>query len=213
MKLEWRKIEKSIYLPKKKPEIIDIPEFQFLTIEGEGRPGSEYFNECISALYSLSYALKMTLKKIDQIPDDYIDYTVYPLEGIWDLNEKGRRNYNGHIDKNDLVYKLMIRQPDFISESYFQQILQMTMEKKPHPLLEKVKFENIRDGKCIQMLHVGSYDTEAVSFNIMEEFTEEQNLKRESKDHREIYLSDFRKVPVEKLKTVLRFKVQDAINR
>lgn len=208
MKHEWRKLEKNVYLPKMRPELIDIPEYRFLTIKGEGHPGSEYFNDCISALYSLSYALKMTLKKVDQKPENYCDYTVYPLEGIWDLNEEAKRNNTSHFDKDDLVYQLMIRQPDFITDKNFKEILQMTMKKKPQKLLEEVKFEGIRDGQCIQMLHVGSYDNEAASFSIMEEFTKEQNLIRESKDHREIYLSDFRKVPAEKLKTVLRFKVK-----
>lgn len=209
MKQEWRKNEKKIYLPKSMPELTDIPEYRFLTITGEGRPGSDHFSECISVLYSLSYALKMTVKKIEQKPEDYSDYTVYPLEGIWDLKEEAKRNYTGQLDKDDLVYKLMIRQPDFINEDFFNEILNITMKKKPHNLLERVAYERITDGRCIQMLHIGSYDSETSSFKIMEDFAENHSLKRISKDHREIYLSDFRKTPVEKLKTVLRFKVQN----
>ncbi|MFT6150386.1 MAG: hypothetical protein ACJAUH_003091 [Saprospiraceae bacterium] len=205
MKHEWRKKEKAVYLPKKKPEIIDIPEYQFVTIEGEGNPNSSWFSEYIGVLYSISYAIKMTLKK-EATFEGYQDYTVYPLEGVWDINEAAKQNFEGKINKDDLVFKLMIRQPNFVDKAFFDKMLELTKKKKPHELLEKVKFEKITDGKCIQMMHIGSYDDEPASFEIMETFAEEENLTRLSKVHREIYLSDFRKVPAEKLKTVLRFK-------
>lgn len=207
-KHEWRKKEKTFYLPKNKPEVIDIPEFNFLTIEGEGSPANESFAEHISALYSVSYPIKMTLKKAESQPEGYSDYTVYPLEGIWSLNEEAIKNYDGTLNKDDFVFKLMIRQPDFVSKEFAEQMIELTKKKKPNPFLEKVKFEKITDGLCIQMLHLGSYDDEPASFKIMEEFAEKENLSRLSKNHREIYLSDFRKVAPEKLKTVLRFWVK-----
>lgn len=207
MKHEWRKKEKAIYLPKAKPEIIEIPDYQYITINGEGNPNNSSFGNYISALYSVSYAIKMTLKKIDKPPSDYTDYTVYPLEGLWDINATAKKNFKGTINKDDLVFKLMIRQPEFISQTFFDEMLALTKEKKPQRLLEELKFERIQDGKCIQMLHVGSYDEEPESFKQMEAFAVEKELIRDSKVHREIYLSDFRKVPAEKLKTVLRFKV------
>ena len=147
----------------------------------------------------------MTLKK-EATFESYQDYTVYPLEGVWDINEAAKQNFEGKINKDDLVFKLMIRQPNFVDKAFFDKMLELTKKKKPHELLEKVKFEKITDGKCIQMMHIGSYDDEPASFEIMETFAEEENLTRLSKVHREIYLSDFRKVPAEKLKTVLRFK-------
>lgn len=207
MKHEWRKKEKEIYLPKTRPGIINVPEFKFLTIEGEGNPNNEFFSEYISVLYSLSYPIKMTLKKQETKPKGYSDYTVYPLEGVWDINDEAKKMFTGKINKDDLVFKLMIRQPDFVDGNFFAQMLEITKKKKPNELLNNVKFEKIEEGKCVQMLHVGSYDDERKSFKIMEEFARENNLTRLSKVHREIYLSDFRKVAPEKLKTVLRFKV------
>jgi len=90
MKHEWRKKEKAVYLPKAKPELIEIPEYQFTTISGEGNPNSESFQENIVALYTISYAIKMNLKKLEVKPDNYIDWVVYPLEGIWDSNDAYR---------------------------------------------------------------------------------------------------------------------------
>ncbi len=208
MKQEWRKKEKEIYLPKNKPVKIHIPEFSFYTIEGKGNPNDDFFPEYIGVLYSLSYAVKMSNKK-GMEPEGYFDYTVYPLEGIWDISEEAKKRFDGKIDKDDLLFKLMIRQPDFVDEKFAEKILEQTKKTKPHKLLDKVKFEKITDGNCVQMIHLGSYDNEPESFRLMEEFAEKENLNRISKVHREIYLSDARKVVPEKLKTVLRFKVEN----
>ena len=209
MKHEWRKKEKKLYLPKNRPVLIDVPEQQFLTIEGEGNPNDTIFSEYIGVLYALSYAIKMTLKRGSEVPG-YYDYTVYPLEGIWDITEEAKKRFKGTIDKNSLVFKLMIRQPNFVNEFIIEEIRAFTKKKKPHTLLEEVKFEKIADGHCVQMMHLGSFDNEAESFETMETFAEKENLLRTSKVHREIYLSDFRKVAPEKLKTVLRFKVTNS---
>ena len=207
MKHEWRKKEKSIYLPKNKPEVIDIPTYQFIVLSGEGNPNSKFFSECIEALYSVAYAIKMNLKKVKNPPDDYQDWTVYPLEGVWDISEKAKLTYDEKLNKDELVFDLMIRQPDFVSNDFFEEMLEIVKTKKPNRLLDRIKLEKIADGKCIQMLHIGSYDDEPASFEQMEQFADDSDLKRKSKVHREIYLSDFRKVPKEKLKTVLRFQV------
>jgi len=206
MKHEWRKKEKHYYGPKPKPEKVDVPAFGFFIIDGEGNPNSEAFAEAIGVLYSLSYAVRMSPKK-DRAPKDYFEYTVYPLEGIWDLNEKGRAEYDGTFDKNNLVYRLMIRQPNFVDKAYAAQVIEWVKKEKPHPLLEQVSFEFIEDGPSVQMLHLGPYDDEPASFKQMQAFADAEGLKRKSMVHREIYLSDARKTAPEKLKTVLRFWV------
>ncbi|MBU0528738.1 GyrI-like domain-containing protein [bacterium] len=207
MKYEWRKAEKKFYCPKPKPEKVVIPKFKFFTVAGEGNPNDEYFAEYIGALYSLSYAVKMSLKK-GIVPKGYFDYTVYPLEGVWDINEDAKKEFSGTLNKDDLVFNLMIRQPNFVNQEFADMIIELVKKNKPHELLDKVKFDEIKDGTCVQMLHLGRYDDEPRSFKLMEEYAEENGLVRKSKVHREIYLSDARKVAPEKLKTVLRFQVK-----
>jgi hypothetical protein len=101
----------------------------------------------------------------------------------------------------------MIRQPDFVSPAYFEQIMRQVQLKKPQRLLDQVKFETITEGRCIQMMHVGPYDDEPATFEQMEAFATSIDLERKSKIHREIYISDFRRTAPERLKTVLRFQV------
>ena len=205
MKYEWRKKEKEYYIPKEKPQLVEIPEFKFFTLEGQGNPNSEGFKECIGVLYSLSYAIRM-MPKNGINPDGYFEYTVYPLEGVWDLTEKGRLEET--LNKDELIYKLMIRQPDFVTEEVVKIAMEIVKKKKYHSLLEKVKFESIKEGLSVQMLHVGPYDDEIKTFSVMKDFCIKNNLEIKTLAHKEIYLSDFRRVEASKLKTVLRYSIE-----
>jgi hypothetical protein len=207
MKHDWKKTEKNLYQPKKSPEKIQVPPMNFFCIKGTGNPNDDFFAEYIGVLYALSYAVKMSPKS-GKAPATYFEYSVYPLEGIWDLTEEAKQKPMDKLDKIALVFNLMIRQPDFVTKEYAAEIIEFIKKKKPYPLLDKVTFETIEDGTCVQMLHMGSYDDEPNSFATMEAFAENAGLIRKLKTHREIYLSDARKTAMEKLKTVLRFQVE-----
>lgn len=206
MKHEWRKHEKNIYLPKKIPMSIEMPTIKYFVISGKGNPNSDMFAEYIGVLYSVSYAIKMSYKW-DIVPQDYYEYTVYPLEGVWDIADKSKY-VPGAINKDNLAFELMIRQPSFLNEELAKEIIEKTKKKKPHVLLDSVEFKEIDEKSCVQMLHLGSYDSEPASFDLMKQYCIDNNLKRISMKHREIYLTDARKTTPDKNKTVLRFKVE-----
>ncbi|MED3961054.1 GyrI-like domain-containing protein [Niallia taxi] len=205
MKHEWRKHEKSLYLPKATPDLVEVPAQKFFMIDGQGNPNGEEFAEKVKVLYSMAYAVRM-MPKGGVTPPGYVEYTVYPLEGIWSLTEKGRKMKE--LNKDEFLYTIMIRQPEFVTKEVAQMALEKVMKKNPHPFLERVYFQTSEESLNIQMLHIGPYDDEPESFAKMDEFAQENNLLRIEKEHREIYLSDARKVAPEKLKTVLRYKVQ-----
>ncbi len=211
MKHEWRKKEKDLYIPKTRPSIIDVPQMNFITITGEGNPNSETFSNHIQALYTIAYTIKMSLKK-DKGVEGYIDYTVYPLEGQWDLNTEGKKHYKEGVEvkelKSFMKYTLMIRQPDFITQDVFNKYKEIAYNKKKTEYINQVRYERIEEGRVCQMLHKGSYDSEVESFELMEEYIKEIGLKRQSKQHKEIYISNPNKDDPSKQKTVLRFKVQ-----
>lgn len=137
------------------------------------------------------------------VPAGYYDYTVFPLEGVWDLLDRSKPA----TEKDNLKYTLMIRQPDFLTKEGFARFLESTVKKKPNPFLAHVRFEPMREGLCCQMMHAGSFDDEPASFARMEAFCIQEGWIRPSKLHREIYITDPRKTAPEKLKTVLRFQV------
>lgn len=201
-KVDYKKDFKSLYVPKTTPEIINVPEMSFFTIEGSGSPDDPAFTEAVEALYALSYGVKMSYKSLD-VPSGYYEYTVFPLEGIWDLLDK---NIDVSV-KSNYKYKLMIRQPDFLTPELFERFLTDARRKKPALPLDRVRMEHLKEGLCCQMMHLGSFAEEAASFVKMLAYCEAQGYQRIAWDHREIYLSDPRKTVAEKLKTVLRFKV------
>ncbi|PIE03480.1 MAG: hypothetical protein CSA81_02000 [Acidobacteria bacterium] len=207
MKYEWRKAEKHIYLPPKKPVVLDVPAFKYFTISGSGNPNSAFFSECVEALYAVSYAIRMSHKKGLQ-PENFYEYTVYPLEGVWDISENAKQSLTGTLDKNEFVFTIMIRQPDFVSNEFAELAKEWAKKKKSNPLIQELAFRKLSEGKCIQMMHLGSYDSEPASFALMTDFAEKNQFKRKSMQHREIYISDPRKTAPEKLKTVLRFQVE-----
>lgn len=204
MKYEWKKQEKNLYIPKQSPEIVTVPQQKFFMISGKGNPNDEDFSERIGVLYSIAYAVRM-MPKNGYEPEGYFEYTVYPLEGVWDLTEEGRKSET--LDKNELLYTIMIRQPEFVTQDVVDRAFEITNKKKPHPLLKEVRFETMEDGLSVQMMHIGSYDDEPQSFKMMKDFIVLNNLEISTLRHREIYITDSRKTAKEKLKTVLRYIV------
>lgn len=204
MKYEWKKEEKELYLPKEKPTLVNVPKAKYFCIKGKGNPNGEDFSDRVAVLYSLAYSVRM-MPKNGFTPHGYFEYTVYPLEGLWDITEEGKKSET--LNKDELLYTIMIKQPDFVNEEVVRKAFEIANKKKPTQLLEEAYFDEIEDGLAVQILHVGSYDTEPESFNKMKDFINENNLKIKSLVHREIYLSDARKIERDKLKTVLRYMV------
>lgn len=201
-KLEYKKVYKDIYIPPTKPVILEIPPIKFAVIRGEGDPNGDAFARATEALYTFSYAVKMSYKG-DDVSEGFYDYTVFPLEGEWDLVDKSKSSK----DKSNYAYAIMIRQPDFLTDELFERFIKVAKKKKQNPEIDRITYETFNDGLCCQMMHMGSYDDEPASFEKMEAFCVDNGYQRTSKLHREIYLSDPRKTETAKLKTVLRFKV------
>lgn len=208
MKYEWKKSEKSGYGVKQKPELVDVPAQTFIMIKGAGNPNEADFSARVSALYSLAYAIKMLFKAMMKTePEDKItDFAVYPLEGIWERAAEGEA-----LDKSCLQYTLMIKQPDGVTREIFAQALENVRKKKPNDLYDEIDFERMTDGKSVQILHIGSYDDEPASFEKMDRFVREMGLARNGDTHREIYLNNAGRTAEDKLKTILRYAVREAV--
>lgn len=207
MKYEWRKMDKEIYMPGKKPVEIELPKMKYIVVEGEGDPNtSKEFQNNIEVLYSLSYTIRM-MPKSGFTPAGYYEYVVYPLEAIWSM--KDGKDFTGE-NKDDFSYKMMIRQPDFVDKEIFERAYSSVLEKGKigKDILDRGVFKEIEEGKAVQVLHIGSFDKEEESFKKIDKYLEENNLKRIGKNHKEIYLSDFRRTKEENLKTSLRVWVE-----
>lgn len=202
-KLDLTKEYKMYYSAKTTPEIVEIEEGKFLTIEGKGAPGAEEFQAKVSALYSLAYSIKMLMKKEGK------DFKVAKLEGLWWV-DSDKPWYK--IPREEWRWKLLIRQPEFVTSKIVEKARQEVIKKKKTELVNEVKFEKMEEGKCVQILHIGPYSTEPESIAKMEKLMEEKNLVKNGLHH-EIYLvmAYPRKVPDKKLKTILRQPVRKKI--
>lgn len=202
MKYEWKKNEKNLYGVKQKPQLIEIPSAYYIMIKGEGNSNESDFSNRVSALYSLAYGIKMLFKNMEKEELEYSDFTVFPLEGIWEKSD------DEEFDKNKLKYTIMIKQPYFITKEIFDLAFEKVKKKKPNELYDEVSFDCIESKKAIQILHIGSFDTEIGSFEKLDNFASEMNLERSEKLHTEIYLNNKNRTAEDKLKTILRYNVK-----
>lgn len=202
-KVDFKKELNSYQAKHNEFQIIDVPKLQYLMVDGHGDPNtSQEFKNAISTLYPVAYKLKFASKlELGK------DYTVMPLEGLWWADDMS--TFTTARDKSQWDFTLMIMQPDWITQDMFQKAVTKVAKKNPPAWLDKVRLETLEEGKSVQVLHIGSFDDEAdVLEKMHHEFIPAKNLRLTGKHH-EIYLSDFRRVAPEKLRTILRQPVVD----
>lgn len=208
-KIDYKKEYRGLYLPKQEPMLINVPKITYVTVCGKGDPNiCEEYKEAIELLYGISYTIKMSKMTDDKI-DGYFEYVVPPLEGLWWLDKKPEDLFIS--DKNKFYWKAMIRLPEFVTVDAFEIAKNKLKIKKPNLDINKINYEEIEEGKCVQIMHIGSYDSEVTSIKKIYDFIDENGLEIDINDcrlHHEIYLSDPRKTKVENLKTVIRYPVK-----
>lgn len=207
MAFDFKKEYREFYLPKSKPELVDVPEMNFVAVRGRGDPNEPEgdYQRAVGVLYAVSYTLKMSYKTERRIPGFY-EYVVPPLEGFWE-QDGGAINYSR---KADFRWISAIRLPDFITRADFDWAVEIA-EKKKGIDCSSAEFLTLCEGLCVQMLHVGPYDSEPESVALMDAFAAGDGYAvdiSKTRLHHEIYLSDPRRTAPEKLRTVIRHPVK-----
>lgn len=197
-KIDYKKELKQFYSPSaKKVETVEVPQMNFLMVDGEGDPNtSKSFSDAIESLYLVSYTLKFMIRKGEMD----IDYGVLPLEALW-WSEDMSAFTAGNRDA--WKWTTMIMQPEFISEKMIQEALAEVERKKKPVAMPSVRFETFREGKAAQIMHIGPFSEEGPTIEKVHLFIEENGSRRVGKHH-EIYLSDIRRAAAEKWKTIIR---------
>ena len=208
MAFDFKKEYKEFYMPKNKPGIVSVPAMNYIAVRGQGDPnveGGEY-KQAIELLYGIAYTIKMS-KKGDRQIEGYFDYVVPPLEGFW--WQEGVEGVD-YAHKENFHWISVIRLPDFVTREDFDWAVKEA-ERKKKTDFSKVEFLTYDEGLCVQCMHIGSYDDEPATVELMHAFMEEQGYVLDITDqrlHHEIYLSDARKAAPEKLKTVIRHPIR-----
>jgi len=198
-KLDLYKLHKAEYAATSKPALIELKPAAYLAISGRGAPGGEQFSAGLGGLYAMAFTIKMTRKFAGQQ-----DYAVCKLEGQWwTKNDSDFANQ----PRDQWRWQLLIRTPDFVGEADLRQAIITLLKRGKAADAKRVRLETLTEGPCVQMLHVGPYEKECETIALMQAFAEKKQLKFSGRHH-EIYLSDPRRVPPERLKTILRHPVQ-----
>jgi len=196
-KTDFKKTLKHLYKPPRRFVTVDVPEMQFVMVDGHGDPNTtQHYKDAVESLYAVAYKIKFMSKKgLEK------DYTVPPLEGLWwaeDMETFITRN------KSQWDWTMMIMTPDWISVEIFADAVGQVRKAKDPAAINKVRLERYHEGLSVQIMHIGSYDDEGLVLSQMHSDFIPKNGFVENGKHHEIYLSDPRRVAPERLKTVLR---------
>ena len=202
-KIDYKKEWKHLYNPPKTNfTVIDVPNMQFLMVDGHGDPNTaQEYQDAIEVLYGVAYKMKFISKETLER-----DYVVPPLEGLWWAEDMAA--FNTAHDKSQWDWTMMIMTPEWITAEMFVDAIEQVREAKNPVALDKVRLEHYHEGLSVQIMHIGSFDDEGPVLAEMHSEFIPGNGYIENGKHHEIYLSDFRKVSPEKLKTVLRQPVR-----
>lgn len=215
-KLDFKKQNPDLYSPGEAPSVIDVPVMNFIMVNGQGNPNTPEgeYHMAVELLYALSYTIKMGLKKANTAAEEYSDYTVAPLEGLWWLKAAGDMDFS---KKDKYQWCSMIRQPDFITEAILLAAKVEVRRKKPGLEVTKARFETFHEGLCVQAMHIGPYDDEDATIKRINTYIRENSFQNDigrtapdgtTRKHHEIYLSDPRKTDPSKMKTIIRHPVK-----
>lgn len=193
IKIDHRKTLKHLYHPSSKtPGIVEVPEMNYLMVEGQGKPDGLQFQQAAGVLYPLAYTLKWMVR----LGRD-IDFHVMPMEVLWKVNR----------EKKEFSFTMMLMQPEFITSDLVAEAHVKVQSKVDAEQLAKVLFESYADGICVQFLHVGAYEKMNSSGKLMEDYAEQQGYIIPVHCSHDIYLNDIRKTKPENLKSVMRYQV------
>lgn len=208
MAFDFKKEYKEFYMPKNKPEIVNVPKANYIAVRGKGNPNTPdgEYQQAIRILYAVAYTLKMSYKT-DYKMEGFFEYVVPPLEGFWWQDNVDGVDYG---NKESFHWISVIRLPDFVTKKDFEWAVEIATKKKKLDC-SKAEFLTLDEGLSVQIMHIGPFDNEPESVAVMDAFLEEQGYENdinEKRLHHEIYMSDARKVAPEKWKTVIRHPIK-----
>lgn len=209
MAFDFKKEYKEFYMPKNKPSIVTIPKMNYIAVRGKGDPNEENgeYKVSIGLLYAIAFTIKMSYKGDYKI-DGYFQYVVPPLEGFW--WQEGLENGIDYNNKSEMNFISVIRLPDFITKKDFDWAVEQATQKKKQDF-SKVEFLTYDEGLSVHCMHIGSYDDEPATVELMHSYIKENGYELDITDkrlHHEIYLSDPRRCDVSRLKTVIRHPIK-----
>jgi hypothetical protein len=198
--VDFKKDFKALFAPPAKaPVLVEVPEFTYAMIDGQGYPGkAPDFQAKIGLLYGLAYTIKFALKKDALRP---FDFAVPPMSGFYCADDP--TCYMDESRGDEWKWTLAIPFPSRVTPVIFEKARKELREKKNPDHLDGAYLKKYREGLSAQIMHIGPYSEEAPTIQKLHAFFQGLGYAFAG-PHHEIYLGDPRRTAPEKLKTVLR---------
>ncbi len=203
-KVDLKKSIAAYTAPRGAFQDIEVPPMRYLMVDGHGDPNSTpEYGDAVAALFGVAYKLKFFSKnELDR------DYVVMPLEGLWWSDDMA--TFTTQRDKSRWSWTMLNLVPDWIDAGDVERAREAVAAKGVAPAVERLRLAELVEGRCVQTLHVGSFDDEApVLDELHHRVIPEAGLRMRGLHH-EIYLADPRRTAPEKLRTILRQPVEPA---
>ncbi len=183
---------------KRKISLIEVPELQFLMIDGSKTPNENPdYADSVAALYKVAYTLKFMVKR----GSIAIDYKVMPLEGLWWAEDMSAFNLE---NRDNWKWTMMIMQPKFIKSDMFTFAVEESKKKTGNSKLDMIRLETLTEGLSMQIFHLGPYgEAERETINKLHAHISSKGYSMRGKHH-EIYVNSPRRTTPENLKTIIR---------
>jgi len=195
--IDMKKQYKALYTAKVDvPARVDVPPLPYLMIDGAGDPNTApAFAGAMQVLYSLAYTMKFEMKKTREI-----DYPVMAPEGLWWAENMADF---ASTPKDKWLWTLMMLQPEVVTSELLAWAVKEVERKKGLDAARKARLETYDEGSSAQVLFIGPFSEEGPAIVKLHAFIAAQGCALSGKHH-EIYLSDTRRVPPEKWRTIIR---------
>ncbi len=199
--LNLEKSDRRYYGTGRKPIIEHFDSFPYITLFGQSAPEHALFLNGIQAVYALAYGVRFLSKTKGDV------FTVPKMECYWFIGGGPEvQHLFAQTPREAWHWKIAIRMPDHVGPEIYAEALQKAKAKKPDLDFSNASLKYSEDAHYASILHIGSWEEEKPTLDILHGYIE-QSAYRITGYHKEIYVSDPRRVEEAKKKTILRYQV------
>lgn len=193
-KVDYAKDMKDLYSATEEVTEVEVGKGTFLHVDGQGEPGGEAYKEALGVLYPVVYSVKFALRNAG-----LGEYRLSKLESLWYDDPK-------EIPKAEWRWRAMIRVPEEVNAQMLKEAKGALLKRKNLDA-STVALSRLEEGRCLQILHVGPFDTLELSYRRLASEAEKLGLSVSGPAH-DIYLSYPGRVAPQKKRTIIRMPVR-----
>jgi len=192
--VDFSQQHKELYHATRRVQEVTAERGVFLAVDGQGAPGGPEFHQALEHLYTVAYTLKAQLKAAGTG-----DFKVPKLECLWFVDDPQRTG------PSQWKWRALLRVPQSVTPAHLKAARKAVAERKGWDLRD-VRRVSWREGRALQLLHVGPYDAVAPAYQALGEAAAHSHYRVRGPAH-EVYLNDPQRTAPDKLRTIVRLPI------